>query len=529
MSRFQIRLHVQTCGHPESPSPICHPGHLPRRNEIGLTGQGACQLPGQSHHSLSCYLRLGKEMQPATEKPGASPETQRMMSSSKTGLGPAAPPTNALGNRVQSLHHFLQGHLFMSQPEPHSPQRRTVLQPRLPLHQRCFGGGEALGRGPAAPPARDWSRAPPRGRVGGLLGGSGSGARPASLRSHLGTQRAHPRAASKAFHKCTPGCSQPGPPARTRGSLDSPARAPPRRPGRSTSAPRGHLGAARIGATRRDLSPQPGPPLQPQVSAPSPEWSGEPRGRGYGACPPLPPAAPGQVQRPQQPGARSPRRRMSPAPPSASGSVGSRWSGGRRLPKDARRRREARAQAPAGHAWHEATQCILHPAPCRSQPCVCPGPAPLPWEAQEPCVRRDPDWGLRTGADLTEGPFEEQVPGPVSGLGNSSGQRMSTQGVPTSQLGGGLERKVASSQGLVDSRCPAALRPSVLLRLTTVPFIQGSHSLALSFLPLCALEHLALGHFRGQAANTTASWLSLPASVPGCLLERSGCHFEGVL
>lgn len=248
-------------------------------------------------------------MQPATQKPGASPETQHMMSSSRTGLGPAAPPTRALGNRIQSLHHFLQGHLFVSQPEPHSPQRRTVQQPGLPLHQRCFGGGEALGRGPPAPPARDWSRARPRGRVGGLLGGSGSGARPASLRSHLGTQRVHPRAASEALHKCTPA------PARTRGSLDSPARAPSRRPGRSTSAPRGHLRAPRAGAPRRDLSPQPGPPLQPRVSAPSPEGSGEPPGREHAACPPLPPAAPGQVQRPQQPGAPSPRRRMPPAPP----------------------------------------------------------------------------------------------------------------------------------------------------------------------------------------------------------------------
>lgn len=324
-------------------------------------------------------------MQPATQKPGASPETQHMMSSSRTGLGPAAPPTRALGNRIQSLHHFLQGHLFVSQPEPHSPQRRTVQQPGLPLHQRCFGGGEALGRGPPAPPARDWSRARPRGRVGGLLGGSGSGARPASLRSHLGTQRVHPRAASEALHKCTPA------PARTRGSLDSPARAPSRRPGRSTSAPRGHLRAPRAGAPRRDLSPQPGPPLQPRSLRPPRRGAGSRRAastqpaRRYLRRPPGRCRGRSSRARPPRAAACRPRR------PAASWSVGSRWSGGRRLPKDARRRREARAQAPAPrsrHAWHEATQFILHPAPCRSQSCVCPGPAPPPREARTLCAPR---------------------------------------------------------------------------------------------------------------------------------------------
>lgn len=329
-------------------------------------------------------------MQPATQKPGASPETQHMMSSSRTGLGPAAPPTSALGNRIQSLHHFLQGHLFMSQPEPHSPQRRTVLQPGLPLHQRCFGGGEALGRGlPRRLPGIG-----PEPRRGGAWGGCSAEAE--AVRA--------PRlsAATWAPSECTPArrarrstsaprVQSPGAPARTRGSFDRSARAPSRRPGPSTSAPRGHLGAPRTGSPRRDLSPQPGPPLQPRVSAPSPERSGEPPRREYGACPLLPPAAPGQVQRPQQPGAPSPRRRMPPAPPPASGSVGSRWSGGRRLPKDARRRREARAQAPAPrsrHAWHEATQGILHPGALQKPVMRVPGPSAISQGGANPVCAR---------------------------------------------------------------------------------------------------------------------------------------------
>lgn len=162
-------------------------------------------------------------MQPATQKPGASPETQHMMSSSRTGLGPAAPPTSALGNRIQSLHHFLQGHLFMSQPEPHSPQRRTVLQPGLPLHQRCFGGGEALGRGlPRRLPGIG-----PEPRRGGAWGGCSAEAE--AVRA--------PRlsAATWAPSECTPArrarrstsaprVQSPGAPARTRGSFDRSAR-----------------------------------------------------------------------------------------------------------------------------------------------------------------------------------------------------------------------------------------------------------------------------------------------------------------
>ncbi|XP_044783000.1 proline-rich protein 2-like [Bubalus bubalis] len=276
----------------------------------------------------------------------------------------------------------------MSQPEPHSPQRRTVLQPGLPLHQRCFGGGEALGRGlprrlPGIGPAegarggaarRKRKRCAPR--VSPQLPGHPASAPP---RGEQGVPQVHPRVQS------------PGAPARTRGSFDRPARAPSRRPGPSTSAPRGHLGAPRTGAPRRDLSPQPGPPLQPRVSAPSPERSGEPPRREYGACPRLPPAAPGQVQRPQQPGAPSPRRRMPPAPPPASGSVGSRWSGGRRLPKDARRRREARAQAPAPrsrHAWHEATQCILHPGALQKPVMRVPGPSAISQGGANPVCAR---------------------------------------------------------------------------------------------------------------------------------------------
>ena len=46
-----------------------------------------------------------------------------------------------------------------------------------------------------------------------------------------------------------------------------------------------------------------------------------------------------------------------------------------------------------------------------------------------------------------------------------------------------MERKVASPQGLVDSRCPAALRPSVLLRLAAGPCIRGSHWLLSASFP----------------------------------------------
>ena len=428
MSRSQIRLHVQTCGRPESPSPICHPGRLPRRNKIGLTGQGACQLPGQSHHSLSCYLCSEKEMQPATEKPGASPETQRMMSSSTTGSGPAAPPTSALGNRVQSLHHFLQGHLFVSQPEPHSPQRRTACSPGFLCTRGASGEGRRWGGGPpAAPPARDWSRAPPRGRVGGLLGGSGSGARPASLRSHLGTQRAHPRAASEAFHRCTPGWSPGAPRAHPRIPRQSRAR---------SSAPPWALDQW----SRADRRNPPGPQPAARTTPPAPGLCALPgveRGAAGARVWSLPALTSG---RPRAGAEAAATGRALPAPPHVARAalrerpVGSRWSGGRRLPKDARSRREARPGS--------GRPCLARGHPVRSIPGALqkpvmrvPGPSATPLEAQEPCVRRDPDCCPPLGADLTERLFAEQVPGSIRGLGNSSGQLMSTQGVPTSQLG----------------------------------------------------------------------------------------------
>lgn len=323
-------------------------------------------------------------MQPATQKPGASPETQHMMSSSRTGLGPAAPPTSALGNRIQSLHHFLQGHLFMSQPEPHSPQRRTVLQPGLPLHQRCFGGGEALGRGlPRRLPGIG-----PEPRRGGAWGGCSAEAE--AVRA--------PRlsAATWAPSECTPA-------RRARRSTSAPrvqSPGPPRAPADPSTVPRA--------LPRADLGPR---PVHPAAT-----W--EPRGpahpAGTSARSPAHPSSPGSL-RPSRSGAgnrrgastepahrylrrppgrcrgRSSRARPPRAvacrprrPPRAGrwvrgGPVAgacprTRGVGGKRAP-----RLQPRDLAMLGT---KPPRAFYTPAPCRSQSCVSPGPAPFPREAR---------------------------------------------------------------------------------------------------------------------------------------------------
>ena len=76
------------------------------------------------------------------------------------------------------------------------------------------------------------------------------------------------------------------------------------------------------------------------------------------------------------------------------------------------------------------------------------------------------------GADLTDGVFEEQVPGSLSGLENSSGQLMSTQGVPTSQLGVVWGGRWQAPKGLLTPDVQLHYQPPSVLRwLTTVPFI----------------------------------------------------------
>lgn len=239
-----------------------------------------------------------------------------MMSSSRTGLGPAAPPTRALGNRIQSLHHLLQGHLFVSQPEPHSPQRRTVRQRGLPLHQRRFGGGEALGRGPPAPPARDWSPAPAEGARGG--------------------------AARRKRKRCAPRVS-PQPPGH-------PASAPPRGEQGAPQvhpSPRAHPRIPRQSRARslaQTWALDPGTPRPPESPAgrrtpPGPQPAARPAPPAPGLC-----ALPGAER-----GAAGPRARSLPAVTSGGPRAGAEAAAaGRALPAPPH---AARAAPPRAARW----------------------------------------------------------------------------------------------------------------------------------------------------------------------------------
>ncbi|XP_033290904.1 translation initiation factor IF-2-like [Orcinus orca] len=140
------------------------------------------------------------------------------------------------------------------------------------------GGGEGAGSAafPGLVPEPRQGGAPCAG-CGELLGGSGSGARPASPRGHLGAPRVHPRGDQGA--RQGPPRGHPGAPRAHLRTPDSPARAPPRPPG----SPAG--GRAHPAATSARSAPLPSPRAQRRSPAhPSSRATLRPPRRDRGSC-----------------------------------------------------------------------------------------------------------------------------------------------------------------------------------------------------------------------------------------------------
>lgn len=216
-----------------------------------------------------------------------------------------------------------------------------------------------MGRGPAAPPSRDWSPSPAKEARPARGAGSCSAEAEAVRAPRLPAATWEPR-------ECTPAVTRVlgkgPPPAVTR----EPARAPPRPPG----SPAG--GQAHPAATSARSAPLPSPRAQRRSPAhPSRRATLRPPRRDRGSCGRehgnLPAVTSG---RPQAGAEAAAAERALPAPPMVSRSVGPRvegWTGRSpcaAFPEDARRRWEARAQTRAlgpRHGWHEATQRVPQP------------------------------------------------------------------------------------------------------------------------------------------------------------------------
>lgn len=341
-------------------------------------------MPDQSHHSTVLLPPLGKR------DAARHPETRRVSRDSAHDVK----LKNGLGAGGSSYQCAWKPH-SISAPFPPGPSLHVSARTSFSAAQngpaaRASSAPEVLrgrggaGEGAAAPPARDWSRAPPRGRVGGLLGGSGSGARPASLRSYLGTQRVHPRAASKAFHKCTPGAVTRGPRAHPR--ILRPFRALPRadlgpRPVHpaATWEPRGPAHPAGTSARSPAHPSSPGSLRPPRSGAGSRRGASTEPAHCYLRRPPGRCRGRSSRARPPRAVACRPRRppragRWVRGGPVAGACPRTRGVGGKRAP-----RLQPRDLAMLGP---KPPRAFYTPAPCRSQSCVSPGPAPFPREAR---------------------------------------------------------------------------------------------------------------------------------------------------